>query len=138
MHLKHSALMLTIGLALVACSGGNEASKSTQQSANSSSTATPAATDKLQTKFVTIATGGASGPYNIIGTALTEVYSKTYGVNSKPQTTGASVENINLMNQNKAEMAFVMSDTLSDAIKGTNGFTQPITSVSQIATLYPN
>lgn len=97
-----------------------------------------AAAGKLQTKFVTIATGGASGPYNILGTSLAEAYAKEFGVNSKTQTTGASVENINLINQKKAEMAFVMSDVLSDAVNGVNSFPQKISSVSQVAALYPN
>lgn len=94
--------------------------------------------DALETKFATIATGGASGPYNIIGTALAEKYSKDYGVNSKTQTTGASVENINLLKQEKVEMAFVMSDVLSQAVNGEESFTEKIDSVQQIATLYPN
>lgn len=97
-----------------------------------------AAEEKLQTKFVTIATGGASGPYNILATALAEAYVKQYGVNSKTQTTGASVENINLLNLKKVDMAFVMSDVLSDAVKGENNFPQKISNVSQIAALYPN
>lgn len=94
--------------------------------------------NSIQTRFVTIATGGASGPYNIIATTLGETYNKTYGVNSKTQTTGASVENINLMNQNKVEMAFVMSDVLSDALAGTNSFKNKIENVQQVAALYPN
>lgn len=94
--------------------------------------------NSIQTRFVTIATGGASGPYNIIATTLGETYNRTYGVNSKTQTTGASVENINLMNQNKVEMAFVMSDVLSDALAGTNSFKNKIENVQQVAALYPN
>lgn len=97
-----------------------------------------AQTDKLQTKFLTIATGGASGPYNIIGTSLAELYSQNFGVNSKTQTTGASVENLNLLNQKKVEMAFVMSDSLSDAVNGTGSFPQKMDNLSQIAALYPN
>ncbi|WP_432480871.1 TAXI family TRAP transporter solute-binding subunit [Moraxella sp. ZY200743] len=94
--------------------------------------------DKLETKFVTVGTGGASGPYNIIGTALTEYYAKTFGVNAKTQTTGASVENINLLSQKKLEMAFVMSDALSDAVNGQNKFVTNVEGISQIASLYPN
>jgi len=97
-----------------------------------------AAADKLETKFATIATGGASGPYNIIGTSLAQKYSQTYGVNSKTQITGASVENLNLMKQKKVEMAFVMSDVLSQAISGEEGFKEKIDNVQQIASLYPN
>lgn len=92
----------------------------------------------LDSKIVTIATGGASGPYNIIGTALAERYSSEFGVNSKTQTTGASVENINLMKQEKIEMAFVMSDVLSEAVEGVGNFDGKVENVSQIAALYPN
>lgn len=92
----------------------------------------------LDAKLVTIATGGASGPYNIIGTALAERYSSEFGINSKTQTTGASVENINLLMQEKIEMAFVMSDVLSEAVQGEGNFPEKIENVSQIASLYPN
>lgn len=97
-----------------------------------------AADDRLDTRFVTIATGGASGPYNIIATTLGEVYAEKYKANSKTQTTGASVENINLINQGKAEMAFVMSDALNQALNGEVPFQKKIESVNQIAALYPN
>jgi len=94
--------------------------------------------DGLATNIVTIATGGASGPYNIIGTTLADIYTTEYDVNSRTQTTGSSVENLNLMEQGKVEMAFVMSDALSQAIKGEVSFKEPIEGVSTIATLYPN
>ena len=92
----------------------------------------------LESKIVTIATGGASGPYNIIGTTLADIYKNEYDVNSRTQTTGSSVENLNLINQGKVEMAFVMSDALSQAINGEVSFKEKIESVSTIATLYPN
>lgn len=130
---RSAALVAAALLALSACSDkGASADNAAQKEAPT------AAADKLQTKFVTIATGGASGPYNILGTSLGEAYAKEFGVNSKTQTTGASVENINLIHQKKAEMAFVMSDVLSDAVNGQNSFKEKIGSVSQIAALYPN
>ena len=139
----HLSLLFTaiLTMSLAACSKPDaDTTAATTETADSSATdtATTAATDKLETKFATLATGGASGPYNIIGTSLTEAYNQTYGVNSKTQTTGASVENMNLLNQQKVEMAFVMSDVLSDAVKGENNFSAPIANVSQIAALYPN
>jgi uncharacterized protein len=131
---------LCYSLILSACSSeddpANTLTAATNQATNST---TPALEEnKLQTRFVTIAAGGASGPYNIIATTLGEIYNETYGVNSKTQTTGASVENINLMNQNKVEMAFVMSDVLSDALDGTNSFPKKIENIQQVASLYPN
>ncbi|WOV88265.1 TAXI family TRAP transporter solute-binding subunit [Sporosarcina oncorhynchi] len=94
--------------------------------------------DGLDTKIVTIATGGSSGPYNIIGTTLANEFSKEFGINSKPQSTGASVENINLIKEGKVEMAFVMSDVLTEAVEGTGNFTEATDKVQQIAALYPN
>ncbi|MDG6894161.1 TAXI family TRAP transporter solute-binding subunit [Volucribacter amazonae] len=95
-------------------------------------------TNKVQSRFVTIATGGASGPYNIIASTLAEIYSNQLGTNSKTQTTGASVENLNLLNQKKVEMAFVMSDVVNDALQGTGNFPNKIDNVAQVAALYPN
>lgn len=133
MKLLKITLLAASLAALTACGGEQKTAGGDAQKSEAG-----AAAGKLQTKFVTIATGGASGPYNILGTSLAEAYAKEFGVNSKTQTTGASVENINLINQKKAEMAFVMSDVLSDAVNGVNSFPQKISSVSQIATLYPN
>ena len=137
--LKKSVLLVAAAFTLAACSDDSKNSSTTTEPQQSAAEA-PASTasDKLETRFVTIATGGASGPYNIIATALAEQYNKAYGVNSKTQTTGASVENINLINQDKVQMAFVMSDVLTDAINGENSFPAKIDKVEQIAALYPN
>lgn len=138
--LKRLSAVVLLGL-LAACSDSDD--KATSQAPAATDTAEVAIVesadkDGLDTRFVTIATGGASGPYNIIATSLAEIYSKEHGVNSKTQTTGASVENINLINQDKVEMAFLMSDVLSDAIEGTGSFPNKIDNVQQIAALYPN
>ncbi len=135
MKLNHLALACLIGgsVLLTACGGDKSADK-----AADSTQSTAGASDKLETKFVTIGTGGASGPYNIIGTSLSEGYAAKYGVNAKTQTTGASVENLNLLDQKKLEMAFVMSDALNEAISGTGNFKAPLTGISQVASLYPN
>ncbi|MEN6668914.1 TAXI family TRAP transporter solute-binding subunit [Psychrobacter sp. B38] len=123
-------------LGLTACS--SPSSESTDNTAADSTTADAADANKLDTKFLTIATGGASGPYNIIGTSLSEVYVKTFGVNSKTQTTGASVENVNLLTQGKVDMVLALSDVVTDAVEGKNNFEQPITNIQQLAVLYPN
>src|SRR5690606_15252272 len=94
--------------------------------------------DGLDTRIVTIATGGSSGPYNIIGTTLANEYSNEFGVNSKRQCTGASDENIKLIKEGKVEMAFVMSDVLTEAVEGTGTFSEKVDSVQHIAALYPN
>lgn len=133
--IKKSALLIAAAFTLAACS---EQSNDTTSTASENDTSQAVADNKLESRFVTIATGGASGPYNIISTSLADEYTKVFGVNSKTQTTGASVENINLLNQDKVEMAFVMSDVLTDALNGENSFPAKIDKVQQIAALYPN
>lgn len=131
--MKKTALFSSLALAafLVGCGSETGNSNATETSGESSG-------EGLDSRIVTIATGGASGPYNILGTTMGEIYSTEFGINSRTQTTGASVENLNLMSQEKIEMAFVMSDALSQAINGEESFKEPIENVSQIANLYPN
>lgn len=119
--------LLLAGSILAACGGNEEPAQSGETSENT-----------LSSNIVTIATGGSSGPYNIIGTTLANEYSTIYDVNSKPQATGASVENINLIKEGKVEMAFVMSDVLTEAVNGTGNFSEKVENVQQIAALYPN
>lgn len=137
--LKRLSAVVLLGL-LAACSDSDDKTAAQTPTNDTAEVAVVESADKdgLDTRFVTIATGGASGPYNIIATSLAEIYNKTHGVNSKTQTTGASVENVNLINQDKVEMAFLMSDVLSDAIAGEGSFPNKIDNVQQIAALYPN
>ena len=121
--------LLFAGVLLAGCGDDTE---------NGGSAGESSSEDGLSTNIVTIATGGASGPYNIIGTTLADIYTQEYDVNSRTQTTGSSVENLNLMAQGKIEMAYVMSDALSQAINGEVSFKEPIEGVSTMATLYPN
>lgn len=125
LNIKKWLVLGIVSAMLVAC-GDNEQNQTVDVST------------QLDTKFVTIVTGGASGPYNILGTTLAQIYSKTYSVNSKAQATAASIQNLNLVNQGKAEIAFVMSDVLSQAINGSDAFPTPLENVAQMAVLYPN
>lgn len=130
------AAIVALSMTMVACS--DNTATDTNDSATTDNTAASVASDKLETKFVTIATGGASGPYNIIGTSLAEIYAKTFGVNAKTQTTGASVENVNLLTQGKVDMVLALSDVVTNAVEGTEDFKEPITNIQQVAVLYPN
>ncbi|MGR3806496.1 TAXI family TRAP transporter solute-binding subunit [Pasteurella testudinis] len=138
--IKASTMVVTAALLAMSVSACDDKSGATSASSAAPATsqqATPE-TGSVQSKFVTIATGGASGPYNIIATTLAEIYTKDLKTNSKTQTTGASVENLNLLHQKKVEMAFLMSDVLSDAVNGVGNFPNKIDNVSEIAALYPN
>ncbi|HBO37650.1 MAG TPA: C4-dicarboxylate ABC transporter substrate-binding protein [Pasteurellaceae bacterium] len=135
LNIKTSIMTVAATLLTMVLTGCND--KETQASVPGADQAVKN-TDSLQSRFVTIATGGASGPYNIIATTMAEIYAKDLKANSKTQTTGASVENINLLHQKKVEMAFLMSDALNDAVKGEGNFAAKIDNVSTVAALYPN
>jgi len=128
---------LALAAFLVGC-GDSSAPAQNGSGASTEAGSTETASDKVGINLVTIGTGGASGPYNILGTTLADIYTTDFGINSRTQTTGASVENINLLEQGKIEVAFVMTDALSQALAGEVSFKEPIKNVSQIATLYPN
>lgn len=91
--------------------------------------------------FINILTGGTSGAYYPIGVALSNVYTKAIpNAKVQVQPTKASVENLNLLNTRKGELALTLGDTLSNAWKGDAeaGFPQKLTSLRVIAAAYNN
>ena len=91
--------------------------------------------------FVNILTGGTSGAYYPIGVALSNAIGK--GVpNAKVQVqpTKASVENLNLLNGGKGEVAFTLGDSLSDAWNGKAdaGFAAKLGNLRAMAGIYSN
>lgn len=92
-------------------------------------------------EFINILTGGTSGAYYPIGVALSNVYSKAIpNAKVQVQPTKASVENLNLLNTRKGELALTLGDTLSNAWKGDAeaGFPQKLSSLRVIAASYNN
>lgn len=85
-----------------------------------------------------LATGGTAGTYYPFGGAMAKIWnSKIPGMNVTAQTTGASAENIRLINKKEVELALVQSDTLDFAFKGVEVFKKKLTGMSAIAVLYP-
>ncbi|PTM58803.1 TAXI family TRAP transporter solute-binding subunit [Desmospora activa] len=91
--------------------------------------------DKL---FLTIAAGGQSGVYYPLGAALGKLYEQELDAQSSVQATGASVENINLLDKDRAELAIVMGDAATQAYEGADPFDGKVESFQAIASLYPN
>ena len=91
--------------------------------------------------FITVLTGGTSGVYYPLGVALNGVYSKAIP-NAKVtvQATKASVENLNLLQSGRGEIAFTLGDSLSDAWKGREeaGFKSKLEKLRSVAGIYPN
>lgn len=92
-------------------------------------------------EFINILTGGTSGVYYPIGVALSGIYGeKIEGVRTQVQSTKASVENLNLLQQGKGELALALGDSVKFAWEGNAevGFAQPLTKLRGIAAAYPN
>ena len=92
-----------------------------------------AAQDRLS-----IATGGTGGVYYPYGGALANVLSEAIeGVEVTAEVTAASVDNMLLIENQDADLAFVLADTAADAAAGRAPFPQPIPAQT-LATLYNN
>ena len=91
--------------------------------------------------FVNVLTGGTSGVYYPLGVALANVIGKAMpSLKTSVQATKASVENLNLLQAGRGEIAFTLGDSLSDAWKGNEdaGFKTPLKKLRGIAAIYPN
>ncbi|WP_374655969.1 TAXI family TRAP transporter solute-binding subunit [Dongia sp.] len=92
-------------------------------------------------EFVNVLSGGTSGVYYPLGVALAKIYGdKIAGVRTQVQATKASVENLNLLQQGKGEIAFALGDSVKFAWDGNEeaGFKAKLDKLRGIAAIYPN
>jgi len=85
-----------------------------------------------------LATGGTAGTYYPFGGAMAKIWnSKIPGMNVTAQATGASIENIRLLNKDEVELALVQSDNIDWAWNAKEAFKEKITKMGVVAVLYP-
>lgn len=92
-------------------------------------------------EFINVLTGGTSGVYYPLGVALAKIYGDgIQGARTQVQATKASVENLNLLQQGKGEIAFSLGDSVKLAAEGNAeaGFKAPLEKLRGIAAIYPN
>jgi uncharacterized protein len=91
--------------------------------------------------FINILTGGQAGVYYPLGVALEKVFAEAVP-ESRPsvQATKASVENLNLLQSGRGEIAFTLGDSLRDAWEGNAevGFNEKLDNLRTVAAIYPN
>jgi TRAP transporter TAXI family solute receptor len=100
-----------------------------------------ATTPVFAADFINILTGGQTGVYYPLGVAMEKIYSsKIEGSRPSTQATKASVENLNLLQSGRGEIAFSLGDSLKDAWEGNAevGFTKKLDKLRTIAAIYPN
>lgn len=92
-------------------------------------------------EFINILTGGTSGVYYPLGVGLSKIYGeKIKGSKVQVQSTKASVENLNLIQSGKGEIAFVLGDSVKYGWEGNAeaGFKSKLDNLRGIAGIYPN
>jgi TRAP transporter TAXI family solute receptor len=95
-------------------------------------------TAQAQEVKLILATGGTAGTYYPFGGAMAKIWnSKIPGMNVTAQSTGASAENVRLINKKEVELALVQSDTIDFAYNAKEVFKEKLTKMAAIAVLYP-
>lgn len=90
-------------------------------------------------KFLNIATGGTSGTYYPIGGAMAEILNKEIpDMNASAQSTGATVANINMLQEGSVDLAIVQNDITYYAANGIEMFKdKKVDNLRGVAVLYP-
>jgi hypothetical protein len=91
--------------------------------------------------FINVLTGGTSGVYYPLGVAIGKIYSDQIpNVKTQVQATKASVENLNMLQQGRGEIAFALGDALKAAWEGDEdaGFKSKLKRLRTIGAIYPN
>ncbi|WP_210049401.1 TAXI family TRAP transporter solute-binding subunit [Neorhizobium petrolearium] len=92
-------------------------------------------------EFINVLTGGTSGVYYPLGVALSEIYGQGIkDARTQVQATKASVENLNLLQAGRGEIAFSLGDSVQAAWEGNTeaGFPGKLDKLRGIAAIYPN
>jgi uncharacterized protein len=115
--LAFSLLPFPLSLLSVACSGG----------------------DATEPRYISIATGGTGGVYYPYGGGLAKILNENLpGLRATAEVTAASVDNLKFIRDHRADVAFVLADSLADAVAGKGPFEGHPVPVASLAVLYSN
>ena len=92
-------------------------------------------------RFLSIATGGTGGVYYPYGGALAALITNNVpGTQATAEVTGASVDNLKLLQLGRVDLAFTLADTLAEAVMGAGAFEErgAVGSARTLAVLYTN
>ena len=90
-------------------------------------------------QFLSIATGGTGGVYYPYGGGIAKVLNESLpNVRATAEVTAASVDNLKLIRDGRADIAFTLADTLADAVAGRGAFDGRPVPAASLAVLYSN
>ena len=132
--------ILTVTVATLLVAAACQAPRATSPSTPAPSAADASKAPDFTGKTLNIVTGGTGGVYIVYGAGLADMLSKRMKVAASAQTTPASVDNMKLIRDGKADLAFTLADTAFDAINGKNRFAPPEAKADAktIAVMYSN
>lgn len=102
-------------------------------------TAAPAAEAKVEPQDLVMGTGSSGGTYFALGGAMANAINNKLAdkqITITAQSTGASVENLNLINAGEMDLGIAMNNVAANAFEGTGAFTAPVTNVKSIGVVY--
>lgn len=89
-------------------------------------------------EFLQMLTGGTSGTYYPLGGEMATNITEATGIQTDAVSSNASADNVIALSEGDAELAFVQTDVMSNAIDGINSFEgNTIDNVLAIGALYP-
>ena len=134
--MRNAARIVTSFVAVVLVAVACNAPRASSPAATAPASGTPNFTGKT----LNIVTGGTGAVYIVYGAGLAELLNKKLGTAASAQSTTASVDNMKLIRDGKADVAFTLADTAYDAVNGTGSFVAPEKKADAkvLAVLYSN
>src|SRR5438128_12618211 len=129
-----------VALVLVAAACAAPRQSTPTQTATAAGRAAASATPDFTGRTLNIVTGGTGGVYIVYGAGLADMLTKRLKVAASAQSTPASVDNMKLIRDGKADLAFTLADTAFDAVNGKGSFAAPEkpADAKALAVLYSN
>ena len=127
------ACVLSVSL-LASCGGGNSGN-----GGGSGGGATSGGGASVTPQDLVMGTGSTGGTYFALGGAMANAINNKLGeqkITVTAQSTGASVENINLLNNSELDLGIAMNNVAANAHDGEGAFASPVTNVAAIGVVY--
>lgn len=131
------ALACALTIALLASCGNGKSSGGTSQPSGGTSSGTAAPT--VTPQDLVMGTGSTGGTYFALGGAMANAINNKLTdqkITITAQSTGASVENMNLINASELDLGIAMNNVAANAHDGIGAFSAPVTNVAAIGVVY--
>ncbi|MFC2949005.1 TAXI family TRAP transporter solute-binding subunit [Virgibacillus sediminis] len=129
--LLFSAILLSMMVLVLAACGGSGNSDGGSEGESSEG-------DSEAPQFLSMLTGGTSGTYYPLGGEMAQIITEATGIQTDAISSNASADNVAELQEGQAELAFVQTDVMANAVEGINSFEgNPVDNVQALGSLYP-